>query len=158
MNELHKAFSALDKNSDGKLSREELVEGYKQIMGDLAAEEEVDRIMKIADADGSGEIDYSEFVVATINKRKLLSDEKLVAAFALFDKDGSGSISANEIRDVLGVGKNIDEKVWNEIITEVDGNGDGEISFEEFKTMMQKLLIDEAPALNDQSGGKGAKL
>jgi len=119
-------------------------------MGAIAAEEEVDKIMRIADADGSGEIDYSEFVVATINKRKLLSDEKLVTAFKLFDKDGSGSISASEVKDVLGVGKNIDEKIWNDIILEVDANGDGEISFEEFKIMMQKLLTDEAP---EQSGG-----
>lgn len=89
--------------------------------------------MKIADADGSGEIDYSEFVVATINKTRLLSDEKLVAAFKLFDKDSSGSISADEVKEVLGVGKNIDENIWNEIILEVDANGDGEISFEEFK-------------------------
>jgi calcium-dependent protein kinase len=104
-------------------------------LGDLA-EEEVDRIMKIADSDGSGEIDYSEWVVATMDKRKLLTNEKLEAAFNLFDKDGSGSISANEIREVLGVGKNIDEKIWNEIITEVDSNGDGEVSFLEFKIMM----------------------
>ena len=104
-------------------------------MGDLA-EEEVDRIMRIADADGSGEIDYSEWVVATMDKRKLLSNEKLEAAFNLFDKDGSGTISANEVKEVLGVGKNIDEKIWNEIVMEVDGNGDGEISFLEFKTMM----------------------
>lgn len=111
-------------------------------MGDLA-EDEVDKIMRIADTDGSGEIDYSEFVVATINKRKLLSNEKLEAAFNLFDKDGSGSISAIEIKEVLGVGKSIDEKVWNDIIMEVDGNGDGEISFSEFRTMMHKLLIDD---------------
>eukprot|EP00350_Pseudokeronopsis_sp_OXSARD2_P009022 CAMPEP_0170548118 /NCGR_PEP_ID=MMETSP0211-20121228/6447_1 /TAXON_ID=311385 /ORGANISM="Pseudokeronopsis sp., Strain OXSARD2" /LENGTH=97 /DNA_ID=CAMNT_0010853475 /DNA_START=1132 /DNA_END=1425 /DNA_ORIENTATION=+ len=96
--------------------------------------------MTIADADGSGEIDYSEFVVATMDKKKLLSNEKLETAFNLFDKDKSGSISASEIKDVLGVGKNIDEKVWNDIVMEVDGNGDGEISFSEFKTMMQKLL------------------
>ena len=101
-------------------------------MGDLA-EEEVDRIMKYADSDGSGEIDYSEFVVATMDKRKLLSNEKLETAFNLFDRDGSGSISANEVKEVLGIGKNIDERVWNEIILEVDGNGDGEISFLEFK-------------------------
>mmetsp|Transcript_24786 Transcript_24786/g.24294 ORF Transcript_24786/g.24294 Transcript_24786/m.24294 type:complete len:112 (+) Transcript_24786:1147-1482(+) len=110
------------------------------MMGDLYAEDEVDRIMTIADADGSGEIDYSEFVVATMDKKKLLSNEKLETAFNLFDKDKSGSISASEIKDVLGVGKNIDEKVWNDIVMEVDGNGDGEISFSEFKTMMQKLL------------------
>ena len=160
MNELSRAFKALDKNSDGKLSREELIEGYSKIMGELAAEEQVDNIMKIADADGSGEIDYSEFVVATINKRKLLSDEKLEAAFKLFDKDGSGSISSEEVKEVLGIGKNIDEKLWNEIILEVDANGDGEISFEEFKYMMQKLLNDDTPPPNkkenSQSGGNDA--
>lgn len=142
MQELQRAFRQLDKNCDGKLSREELIEGYRLILGDLA-EEEVDRIMKIADADGSGEIDYSEWVVATMDKRKLLTNEKLEVAFNLFDRDGGGSISANEVKEVLGLNKNIDEKVWNEIISEVDGNGDGEISFLEFKTMMQKLLIDE---------------
>lgn len=135
MSELQRAFKALDKNSDGKLSREELIEGYTLIMGDLA-EEEVDRIMKIADSDGSGEIDYSEWVVATMDKHKLLTNEKLEVAFNLFDRDGGGSISANEIKEVLGVSKNIDEKIWNEIIMEVDANEDGEISFLEFKVMM----------------------
>ena len=71
MAELQKAFKALDTNSDGKLSREELIEGYRKIYGELA-EEEVDRILSRVDADGSGEIDYSEWVVATINKKKLL--------------------------------------------------------------------------------------
>lgn len=104
----------------------------------------MDRILKIADSDGSGEIEYSEWIVATTDKRKLLTNEKLETAFNLFDRDGGGSISANEIKEVLGVGKSIDEKVWNDIIFEVDANGDGEISFLEFKTMMQRLLIDEA--------------
>ena len=66
-------------------------------MGDLA-EAEVDRIMQIADADGSGEIDYSEWIIASVNKRKLLSQEKLELAFNLFDKDKSGSISADEVK------------------------------------------------------------
>lgn len=147
MQELQKAFKALDKNSDGKLSRDELIEGYRQIFGDLA-EEEVDRIMKIADSDGSGEIDYSEWVVATTDKRKLLTNEKLEVAFNLFDRDGGGSISATEVKEVLGLGKLVDDKIWNEIIMEVDGNGDGEISFLEFKIMMQKLLTDGSPAPN----------
>lgn len=56
--ELQKAFKALDKNSDGKLSRDELVDGYRQIFGDMA-EEEVDKILARVDANGSGEIDYS---------------------------------------------------------------------------------------------------
>jgi len=42
----------------------------------------------------------------------LLKDEKLRAAFNVYDKDNSGSIQTEEIRDVLGVGKNITEEVW----------------------------------------------
>jgi calcium-dependent protein kinase len=58
----------------------------------------------------------------------------------LYDKDGSGAISTDELKEVLGVGAQISEDVWDKIISEVDENGDGEVSFEEFKTMMQRLL------------------
>jgi len=66
------------------------------------AEEEVDKILRVADIDGSGEIDYSEWLVATLNRRSLISDEKLQIAFSFFDKDGSGSISVDELKEVLG--------------------------------------------------------
>ena len=61
-------------------------------------------------------------------------------AFSIYDKDGSGSISVDEIKDILGVGKQIPEEVWKQVVSEVDENDDGEVSFEEFKTMMRKLL------------------
>ena len=47
---------------------------------------EVDKIFIAADQDGNGEIDYSEWQVATINKYDILQEEKLKGAFALFDK------------------------------------------------------------------------
>ena len=99
-------------------------------------EEEVLKILEVADADGNGEIEYSEWVIATINKRNLLTDEKLQTAFNLFDRDGGGTISAVEISDVLGIGKKFDSKIWEEIVGEVDQDGNGEITLVEFKTMM----------------------
>jgi|TARA_B110000238_G_C15865757_1_gene327193 calcium-dependent protein kinase len=54
----------------------------------------------------------------------------------VYDKDNSGSISTDEIKEVLGVGANISEEVWKQIVDEIDENGDGEVSFEEFKMMM----------------------
>jgi calcium-dependent protein kinase len=58
--ELQETFTALDKNADGKLSREELIEGYKKIHGSEGkAKEEVDIIMNNVDADHNGYIDYS---------------------------------------------------------------------------------------------------
>ena len=95
----------------------------------------------MVDADNNGCIDYSEFVMATLNKKNLLSEGRLKAAFDIFDKDHSGYIDASEIKMVLGKGKNLDEEVWQELIKEVDFNGDGEVSFKEFKKMMQSLMV-----------------
>lgn len=67
-------------NNDGKLERDELITGYRKIYGHFA-EEEVDKIMKIADIDGSGEIDYSEWLMATVNKKNLVTEDKLKTAF-----------------------------------------------------------------------------
>lgn len=59
-------------------------------------------------------------------------------------QDGSGSISANEIKEVLGGGRKFgNESIWEDIIKEVDTDGNGEISFDEFKIMMQKFLQTE---------------
>lgn len=55
-------------------------------MGQTAAEVEVERIMKNCDTDNNGHIDYSEFIAATIDKRKLLSKERLRHAFNIFDR------------------------------------------------------------------------
>ena len=138
--QLQQVFMKLDTNKDGKLQYDELLTGYTEYYGAEIAKEEVDRIFALVDVDQSGEIDFSEFVTATVSRDKMLSDEKLTRAFSIYDKDGSGSISVDEIKDILGVGKQITEAVWREVVAEVDANGDGEVSIDEFKTMMRKLL------------------
>lgn len=138
--QLQAVFTQLDTNKDGKLQYDELLTGFTDFYGQEFAKEEVDRIFALVDTDQSGEIDFSEFVTATVARDKILSDEKLKRAFNMFDKDGGGSIDASEIKEIIGVGKNIDEAVWAEVLLEVDENGDGEISFEEFSTMMRQLL------------------
>jgi len=50
-------------------------------------QQEIDDIISKIDADGSEEIDYLEWLVSTIDKKSLLSDEKLEACFNHFDKD-----------------------------------------------------------------------
>jgi calcium-dependent protein kinase len=67
----------------------------------VAAAEEVDHIMEQADTDGSGAIDYSEWLIATMDKATLLSKTNLEATFAAFDSDSSGSISVDELKQKL---------------------------------------------------------
>ena len=59
----------------------------------------------MVDVDNSGEIDFSEFVTATCDRDILLSEAKLKQAFRYYDKDDGGSISLEELKDVLGVGQ-----------------------------------------------------
>ena len=137
-NELLELFQQFDKNGDGVLSKEEIMEGYKAYLGELEAEKEAERIMQEVDMDQSGTIDYNEFVLAALNRQKVLNKEKLEATFKMFDKDGNGKISADEIRSILG--SSSDKGSLEAIVKEVDANGDGEISLVEFKEMMLKFL------------------
>ena len=71
----------------------------------------------------------------------------------MFDKDGGGSINATEVKDVLCSGQNLDDDVWDKVINEVDNDGNGEIDFEEFCDMMQKMLHyddDDEENIEDQ--------
>eukprot|EP00922_Rhytidocystis_sp_ex-Travisia-forbesii_P050823 GHVS01075491.1.p1 GENE.GHVS01075491.1~~GHVS01075491.1.p1 ORF type:complete len:552 (-),score=73.52 GHVS01075491.1:1922-3577(-) len=146
--ELTKIFRKLDKNGDGQLDRKELVEGYTQLMK-LKGEEnveadretvegEVDQILASVDFDENGVINYSEFVSVCINRTLLLSRERLWQAFQKFDLDGSGKISNEELGELFGMAA-IDDASWQEILRETDKNKDGEVDFDEFVSMMQKL-------------------
>uniref|UniRef100_A0A7S3N892 Calcium-dependent protein kinase 1 n=1 Tax=Euplotes harpa TaxID=151035 RepID=A0A7S3N892_9SPIT len=136
---LGKIFKQLDANGDGKLSKEEIHDGYEEHFGKLLNEDELDRLFDEVDTDKSGFIDYSEFVVATMNEKNLFSEKKLKAAFKMFDKDDSGYISKDEVKESLLKVQKFSEEEINEIVSQVDENGDGEISFEEFKIIMTKM-------------------
>ena len=79
-----------DKNGNGSISKDELLEAYLEIYkGKMTEREIINEVASIwskVDMDGSGKIDYSEWVIATVNKRKFLTKEKLKKAFELFDK------------------------------------------------------------------------
>jgi calcium-dependent protein kinase len=139
--EMLELFKSLDKDSSGTLSKSELVEGFHLIFGDSTedCEEEVEKIIAEVDVNQSGEIDYSEFALATMSRQKLLSKEKLESAFRAFDMDQNGTISADELKAILGRYHNYDDSIWEEIIKEVDTNGDGVIDLKEFTEMMLKV-------------------
>ena len=74
-------------NGDGKLSKDEIKNGYMTYFGKNLTDEQIDDIFSQVDADGNGEIDYSEFVAATMNEKNLLSNNKLQTAFKIIDAD-----------------------------------------------------------------------
>jgi len=136
---LMQVFNALDKEGDGKLSKQGLVEGWAKLGGENISQEEIAEIMKQIDVDNNGLIDYSEFVMAATAKQTALSEEKIKLVFNYLDKDKKGYVDSEDIKHIFGaIGKKIDDHVWGDLINEADENSDCMMSFEEFKKAMMK--------------------
>ena len=137
-----KLFNLIDINGDGKITKNELFEGLNKKIKSNSLKKDIDIIFKNIDSDNNGYIEYEEFVRAAIDKEMFLNENILKFAFRYFDKDNSGEISYEEIEEVFKShvqNDNVHQSL-SQIISEVDTNGDGIISFDEFVDIMQKLL------------------
>ena len=103
-------------------------------IGQYPTDDEVVDMITRADADGSGSVDFYEFV--TLMAHKMASpggDKGLRNAFALLDHSGDGYLEADELRRLMiNLGENVTLDDVNEVIRKVDSNGDGVISEQEF--------------------------
>ncbi|RCV29043.1 hypothetical protein SETIT_5G451500v2 [Setaria italica] len=136
--EMARVFRKFDANGDGRISRSELAALFESL-GHAASDDELARMMAEADADGDGFISLDEFAAlnATVAGDAAAVEEDLRHAFRVFDADGNGTISATELARVLrGLGESASVAQCRRMIEGVDQNGDGLISFEEFKVMM----------------------
>lgn len=88
---------ALDKNGDGSLTFEELKSG----LGHKENADTLIELLKGADTDNSGSIEYTEFLAATMDAQVYLRDDYMRTAFDMFDKDGSGKIDKAELIAIL---------------------------------------------------------
>jgi len=137
--EMRAMFEKMDVNFDGKLTKEEVIAGFKAMDVDNY-QEEAEKIFRMCDFDDSGTIEFTEWCTASMDKRKMLSKEKLKAAFDLFDENGNGSISFAEVKKLLDAKGSSNNELYLEMIQEMDIDGDGEISFPEFEKMMELLI------------------
>lgn len=131
--EFKEAFLIFDKDGDGSISTKELGTVMRSL-GQSPTEEELKTIIEEVDEDGTGTIDFKEFLGLIAKKiQEKDSEEDLIDAFKVFDMDGNGFISAHELKYVLAnSGEKLSEEEIDEIIRETDANGDGFIDYKDF--------------------------
>ncbi|CAL9137328.1 unnamed protein product [Musa acuminata var. zebrina] len=130
-------FEKMDINKNGKITLEELKYGLLKL-GHQIPDADVHILMEAADVDGSGTLDYGEFVAVSVHLRRMGNDEHLHKAFSYFDQNNSGYIEIEELGNSLADDLGPDhEEVINAIICDVDTDKDGRISYEEFTAMMK---------------------
>ncbi|EOA39012.1 hypothetical protein CARUB_v10011559mg [Capsella rubella] len=147
-NDLRRMFKKLDKNQDGLVTLDELCWILEKLGWAEHTPEELELIV------GKQSLDLDEFLrfyhdavlvskgTNTTNNDAVVvggDDEAIAKAFNVFDVNGDGYISAEELRDVLErLGFEEEAKAWDcgRMIRVHDKNLDGFVDFEEFKNMM----------------------
>jgi calcium-dependent protein kinase len=126
---LRQMFLNLDQNKDGLISKEEFITGMIKAKTKIPfTENDLLNIFSEMDADLSGNIDYTEFLRASMNKTKMLSEKNLKAAFSFFDQDHDGCISKEEIQLVFAKGNVIlEDDMCSMMLYEINCNNNSSV-------------------------------
>ncbi|CAA7397839.1 unnamed protein product [Spirodela intermedia] len=131
-----RVFRYFDQNGDGKVSPSELRNCMRKV-GEELSEKDAEAVVGSTDSDGDGLLGYADFVSLVAVGREEEEDGDLREVFSMYEMKGEGCITAESLRRMLrrlGDYKTVDEcKV---MIRRYDLDGDGVLSFEEFKVMM----------------------
>ncbi|XP_070592180.1 calcium-binding protein 2-like [Erythrolamprus reginae] len=139
--ELKEAFREFDKDRDGYISYKDLGECMRT-MGYMPTEME---LIELSQQITGGKVDFDDFV--ELMGPKLLAEtadmigvKELRDAFREFDTNGDGQISIAELREAMHklLGQQLNYLEMDEILQDVDLNGDGLVDFEEFVRMMSR--------------------
>lgn len=148
---LRATFTELDADGSGAISAAELAAALRQLgTAEGSIQQEAQQMIEDADVNGDGLIDYEEFLAASLDRSRLQREEYIKKAFARLDSDNDGVISRRELISALaasaeGSGADGDAsggggnpRDVDEILRELDVDGDGRISYDEFLAMMQQ--------------------
>ncbi|XP_060564297.1 uncharacterized protein LOC132723569 isoform X4 [Ruditapes philippinarum] len=139
--DLKQAFEMFDKNNDGKISSEELG-CVLRALGHEHSHKEVEDMIKNADTNENGYVEYDEFISMMQRFRDdsegdpNSAEAKKREAFKVFDMDGNGFIDKHELKYVMRrLGENLSDEDLKAMFSEADLNGDGLIDFDEFSRL-----------------------
>jgi calcium-dependent protein kinase len=129
---MRRTFSDLNSSGDGSLTSDELVAA----LGRASSSDEKASIQSLLDFGmiNGGSISYQQLVMVFLAKKLATKEERMHNVFTALDLDGDGKLSASEISACLSDFIESGDAV-EDLIEEVDLNGDGYIDFDEFAAM-----------------------
>jgi len=143
--ELKESFDMFDYDNDGTISLDEL-QTVMASCGIYITEDEANEIIEEfghEDSEQGNNLNFEEFVeLMTSKENNTDANKEIQEAFNFFDKDGSGTISAEEVMTVmLALGEDISDTDVFDMIREADTSGNGEVCYQDF----YKILTGGAP-------------
>lgn len=138
---LKNAFRTLDTDNSGTLQLSEIRTAFNDLN---MAEDEINQIFDRIDFNHDGEINYTEFLAVTVDRRKAITDANMLFAFHHFDIDNTGFITEENLSECFRrEGKHLTHEELQQMLSQVQTATPGRISYEEFKNFMQEILWSE---------------
>lgn len=127
-------FNLFDKTKNNGLDIDELGKVFRAL-GQNPSDAELRNIMKKHDINANGLLDREEFekMILSYMKPQWKIEQELKDAFRIFDRDGSGTINADELEYVLKrFGEPLTHRQSKELISLMDKNDDGKVDVHDF--------------------------
>lgn len=152
--ELYECFNLFDEDDSGSIGVTELGRIFEGL-GKRLSIDQLRFLIAEVDQDGSGEIEFPEFVHLMVRKMQNADSEaELKQVFMLFDRDRSGAISASELKHVMNnLGEHVSDEQVQEMITLADPGGDGELDVDDFVGFVNRKGLLGGPGNGSGNGG-----
>jgi serine/threonine-protein phosphatase 2B regulatory subunit len=134
-----KRFQTANKDKSGMIDYTEFCEILQVDPSPLG-----EKLFQLFDYDKSGQIDVREFLIALINFTGATKEDRLKFAFMVFDEDGNGVITNEELTRILKANHMASSNAEvarkaETIMSQADKDGDGVITFDEFVIVSKKF-------------------
>merc|ERR1711972_1212248 len=141
--EMKEAFDLFDNDGSGAISVNELTAAMKSLGFDVKHAVVYNMVADL-DSDGSGEIEFGEFLevmCAKITDKNTM--EEIDRVFKLFDKDRNGTLEADDLSRVCKeLGEEMSEEDVREVIQRADLDGDGQVGLQDFYNVLTKKTFE----------------
>jgi len=130
---MRRMFRGLDKSNTGYLSEDELKEGFRRFHTDPynpVSDELIGKIYAEMDVDGSGRVDYTEFLAAGIGSAILCDKDSVSSAFRGLDSKNRGKIYKQDLVDAMG------EEPAERLCAKQDKN---EFTYTDFQSLVEEI-------------------
>ena len=95
-----KAFYAINYKNNGTISKEEMKKAF--LIGKIDINDDIiNNVFRLVDQNEKGTLDYTDFLIASYDKKDLLTEKKLELAFQYYDVDNSGLIEIHDLKDAM---------------------------------------------------------
>lgn len=137
---LLKLFKEMDTDHDGQLDREEIVAAFDTLNKDKDVRLNVEELFRQIDVNKTNRVDFTEFLLATVNYKQDIHEKELRQIFNSIDRDKSGFLTREEVAQFFSLSGPQHEQILKQLMDDADKNQDGVITYEEFLTMMNNFL------------------